>query len=209
MTTAIRPRRTTTATNTARGKGRGAYTNGANALQLDFDDVFADVEADIQVDATPTRTGARGTRAAAKPAARVKPAQKAAPKPVTRKRAKKAPWVSDVTSAAIEPAPLPIALPRAPFLLLMVGLVVVGVLGVLVLNTKINENSFRLGDLRNNQANLDLQEQQLARNLADLESPGNLRAAATRLGLVPAGTPAFINLPDGRVVGVPQPAAGR
>jgi hypothetical protein len=202
MTTAIRPRRTTATTNTAGGKGRGAYTNGANALQLDFDDVFADVEADVQVDVMPGRRARPGGRrkAAAKPAA---------PKPATRKRAKKAPWVSDVTSAAIEPAPLPIALPRAPFLLLMVGLVVVGVLGVLVLNTKINENSFRLNDLRNNQASLDLQEQQLARSLADLESPGNLRAAATRLGLVPAGTPAFINLPDGRVVGVPQPAAGR
>lgn len=206
MTTAIRPRRTTATTNTSGGKGRGAYTNGANALQLDFDDVFADVEADVQVDAPPARqarTGGRGTKAA------VKPAKRAAPKPVTRKRAKKAPWVNDVSSAPIEPAPLPIALPRAPFLLLMVGLVVVGVLGVLVLNTKINENSFRLNDLRNTQAGLDLQEQQLERNLADLESPGNLRAAATRLGLVPAGTPAFINLPDGRVVGVPQPAAGR
>ena len=202
MTTAIRPRRTTATTNTAGGKGRGAYTNGANALQLDFDDVFADVEADVQVDAMPGRRGRPGGRGKAA----VKPP---APKPVTRKRAKKAPWVSDVTSPAIEPAPLPIALPRAPFLLLMVGLVVVGVLGVLVLNTKINENSFRLNDLRNNQASLDLQEQQLARSLADLESPGNLRAAATWLGLVPAGTPAFINLPDGRVVGVPQPAAGR
>jgi len=78
-----------------------------------------------------------------------------------------------------------------------------------VLNTKINENSFRLNDLKATQAALDVQEQQLQQQLADLESPGNLRAAATRLGLVPAGTPAFISLPDGRVVGVPQPASGR
>ena len=165
-----------------------------------------DTDADTDVKAAPTR--AKPTRAKVKPApAKVKPAPAAAP--IKRQRARRAPWVSDVTGAAPEAAPLPIALPRAPFLLLMVGLVVVGVLGVLVLNTKINENSFRLNDLQTNQAGLDLQEQQLARNLADLESPGNLRAAATRLGLVPAGTPAFINLPDGRVVGVPQPAAGR
>jgi hypothetical protein len=123
----------------------------------------------------------------------------------SRERERRQPWVTPVD----EPSPLPIALPRAPFLILIVALVVAGVLGVLVLNTKINENSFRLNDLRNNQAALDLQEQQLQRDLADRESPGNLRAAATRLGLVPAGTPAFINLPDGRVVGVPQPAAGR
>ena len=32
--------------------------------------------------------------------------------------------------------------------------------------------------------------------------------SARRLGLVPAGTPAFIRLPDGRILGVPQPATG-
>lgn len=104
--------------------------------------------------------------------------------------------------------PLPFALPRASFLLTMVAIVVVGVVGVLVLNTKINENAFKLDDLHAQQNALDLQEQQLTRQLDELSSPGNLRAAARRLGLVPAGTPAFISLPDGRIVGVPQPATG-
>jgi len=127
---------------------------------------------------------------------------------------RRAPWVRDVTervAAAVDApaAPLPVSWPRTPFLVLVIALVVAGVVGVLVLNTKINESSFRLGDLRANQAVLDLQEQQLSQRLADLESPGNLRAAATRLGLVPAGTPAFISLPDGRVVGIPQPASAR
>jgi hypothetical protein len=101
-----------------------------------------------------------------------------------------------------------VSLPRAPFLLLVVGLVIAGVLGVLLLNTRINENAFRLDNLRSQQSGLDLQEQQLGQQLADLESTGNLSAQAARLGLVPAGTPAFITLPDGRVVGVPQPATG-
>jgi hypothetical protein len=202
MTTAIRPRRNTNKT------GYGAYTSGANALRIDFDDVF-DVEPEELAPPAPAkgkgRTKARPAKA--KPTTTT-PAAEPKPRPAA-KRARKTAWVSDVTGTLPAPAPLPIALPRAPFLLLMVGLVVVGVLGVLVLNTKINENSVRLHDLKANQASLDLQEAQLQRNLADLESPGNLRAAATRLGLVPAGTPAFINLPDGRVVGVPQPAAGR
>ena len=124
------------------------------------------------------------------------------PKRKPRTRAVEAPIEAPVTP------PLPITLPRAPFLVLMVTLVVLGVAGVLVLNTRINENAFRLDALRNQQATLDLKEQQLRQNLAELESPGNLRAAAARLGLVPAGTPAFISLPDGRVVGVPQPATG-
>jgi hypothetical protein len=157
----------------------GAYTDGANALQIEHEDLIE------------------------RAAPRV-PAAKPVP---TRTRGQRKPWVSDVTGT--ETAPLPIRLPRTPFIALVVGLVVVGVLGVLVLNTKINENSFRLNDLKATQAALDVQEQQLQQQLADLESPGNLRAAATRLGLVPAGTPAFISLPDGRVVGVPQPASGR
>lgn len=105
--------------------------------------------------------------------------------------------------------PAPVAVPRAPFVAVVLLLVIAGVLGILVLNTKINENAFRLQDLHNSQAKLDAQEQQLAQQLANRESPGNLAAAARRQGLVPAGTPAFIRLPDGRVLGVPQPAQGR
>jgi hypothetical protein len=102
--------------------------------------------------------------------------------------------------------PTPVSLPRPAFLVLIVAIVVGGVLGVLLLNTKINENAFRLDDLRARQAALDLHEQQLGQALAEKESPGNLAAQARQLGLVPAGTPAFIRLPDGRVVGVPRPA---
>jgi hypothetical protein len=143
-----------------------------------------------------------------------RPAVAPAPRPG---RARRLPWLNDVTGEhpmvaparpLAEPAPA-LPLPRAPFAVLMVVLVVLGVVGVLVLNTKINEDSFRLADLRSDQAALDLQEQQLRQQLADLESPGNLRAAAIRLGLVPAGDPAFINLPEGRVVGDPQPAPAR
>jgi hypothetical protein len=193
-------------TRNRRPSGHGAYTSGANALKVGSPRFGWAEESEI-----------RGTRID-DGSARVGWADpvEAPPAGPDRRRARprRAPWVTDVTTGsgsvpAPQAAPLPIALPRAPFLTLMVGLVVVGVLGVLVLNTKINENSFRLNDLRASQAALDLQQQQLERDLANLESPGNLRAAATRLGLVPAGTPAFISLPDGRVVGVPQPASGR
>jgi hypothetical protein len=118
------------------------------------------------------------------------------------------PRVTPTSRPAPLAPPAPVALPRAPFLVMVVALVMVGVLGVLVLNTKINENSFVLDGLNGQQATLDLQEQQLSQELEDLESPGNLRAAAKRLGLVDAGTPAFISLPDGTIVGVPQPGAG-
>jgi hypothetical protein len=104
--------------------------------------------------------------------------------------------------------PLPVMVPRAPFIALILVLVVGGVLGILVLNTKINENAFRLHDLRQQQSTLDQRQQELEQQLANYESPNNLAAAACKLGMVQAGAPAFIRLPDGRTIGVPQPATG-
>lgn len=105
--------------------------------------------------------------------------------------------------------PLPVSGPRVPFMVMIVVLVIAGVVGILALNQKINENAFKLDRLRAEQAKLDRQEQNLDEQIAERESPGNLAAAARKLGLVPAGAPAFIRLPDGRIIGVPQPADGQ
>ncbi|MGK5520127.1 septum formation initiator family protein [Micromonospora sp. URMC 107] len=105
--------------------------------------------------------------------------------------------------------PPPVKVPRAPFAALVLVLVVGGVLGILLVNTKINENAFRLEKLQEQQAKLDVEQQQLTKEIADAEAPGNLEAQARRLGLVEAGEPAYIRLPDGKVIGVPQPAEGQ
>jgi hypothetical protein len=176
---------TTTRARTAARSYPAPPTVGANALRIDYAETYEDYDAFDDIDVRPA------------------PAEVAPP---TRVRRRPRPD-REVGTTPVAP-PLPFALPRAPFLILMVTIVVLGVVGVLVLNTKINENAFKLNDLRAQQAALDLQEQQLTQRLDELSSPGNLRAAARRLGLVPAGTPAFINLPDGRIVGVPRPATG-
>jgi hypothetical protein len=103
--------------------------------------------------------------------------------------------------------PAPVSAPRAPFVAMVLVMVIAGVVGVLVLNTKINENAFRLEALQQRQTRLDRAEAQLTKDLADRESPNSLAAAAKRLGLVPAGSPAFIRLPDGKILGVPRPAS--
>jgi hypothetical protein len=203
-------------------RGYGAYTAGSTALRLDeavdADDLgidelgIGDLGIDELGDDAFARDGrgarsATGVRAGGPTSTRTR-ATRPRPARIPRPR-RRTPWIKDVTptpAPAADPPPLPVNLPKAPFLVLMAVLVVAGVAGVLVLHTKINEGAFRLSDLRANQASLDQQEQQLEQQLADLSSPGNLRAAATRLGLVPAGDPAYIYLPDGRVVGVPQPA---
>jgi hypothetical protein len=104
--------------------------------------------------------------------------------------------------------PVPIRAPRAPFIAVVIALVVAGVIGILLINTRTNENTFRLSRLQDQQAALDNQQQDLENQIAGYESTGNLDAAARRLGLVKADTPAYIRLPDGRVIGVPKPGRG-
>ncbi len=104
--------------------------------------------------------------------------------------------------------PAPIQAPRAPFIAVVLLLVVAGVVGILLINTRTNENSFKLSRLQDQQAALDNQQQNLDNQIAGYESTGNLDAAARRLGLVKADTPAYIRLPDGRVIGVPRPGQG-
>ena len=78
--------------------------------------------------------------------------------------------------------------PRAPFVALVLVLVVGGVLGILLVNTKINENAFRLDELQEQQAALDIAGAAAgAARSPTHEAPGNLAAAARRLGLVEAG----------------------
>jgi hypothetical protein len=181
----------------ATARGYGAYVDGSSALQI------GDVESqDVDFDERGPRSLHAGPVEFDTPAGFLPPNRRRSPAPVPRQRqsAGTRPEAGPATLPAPAVAPLPVALPRAPFLALIVGLVVAGVVGVLVLNTKINENAFELEHLRARQAALNLEEQQLAQRLADKESTGNLAAEAARLGLVPAGTPAFISIPDGRVI---------
>jgi hypothetical protein len=105
--------------------------------------------------------------------------------------------------------PVPVSVPRAPFIAVVIAIVVAGVFGILLINTKTNENTFELSRLQDRQAALDTQQQRLENQIAGYESTGNLDAAARRLGLVKADTPAYIRLPDGKIIGVPRAGVGQ
>jgi hypothetical protein len=105
--------------------------------------------------------------------------------------------------------PAPISVPRAPFVAGVIALVIAGVIGILLINTKTNENAFRIADLQKQGTTLDNQSQDLDNQLATASSPGSLDAAAKRLGLVKADNPAVIRLPDGKLIGVLTPAVGK
>jgi hypothetical protein len=102
--------------------------------------------------------------------------------------------------------PAQVSAPRAPFVALVLVLVLAGVIGILVLNTRIAENAFKLDALKTKQSRLDRDEERLRSDLANKESPVTLASRAKQLGLVPSRTPAFLLLPDGTKLEMPGPS---
>ena len=96
--------------------------------------------------------------------------------------------------------------PRAPFITLVVLLLAGGLLGLLALNTVLAQGSFRLHALTTEGKALADREQVLEREVETLRTPRNLAAKARELGMVQSGAPAFLQLPDGTVLGAEVPA---
>ena len=96
---------------------------------------------------------------------------------------------------------------RAPFVLVVVALLLTGLLGLLVLNTVLAQDAFRLHKLQVDARTLADREQALQRQVSDLQSPHALAARATSLGMVPGGSPTFLRLSDGKILGRAEPAA--
>ena len=96
--------------------------------------------------------------------------------------------------------------PRAPFVAVVVSILVAGLLGLLVLNTALAQDAFAVHTLSQDGRTLADREQSLSREVEALRSPQALAAKAAELGMVQAGPPAFLRLPDGAVLGAAGPA---
>lgn len=91
---------------------------------------------------------------------------------------------------------------RTPFVLLVVLLLGGGLITLLVLNSALNEGSFRLSELKKRTTELTDEQQALQRDVDSYSEPNALERRARKLGMVPGGSPAFLDL-DGKVRGVP------
>lgn len=91
---------------------------------------------------------------------------------------------------------------RTPFVLLVVLLLGGGLITLLVLNSALNEGSFRLSELKRKTTQLTDEQQALQNDVDNYSEPDALERRARRLGMVPGGSPAFLD-PDGKVRGVP------
>nr|WP_221462623.1 septum formation initiator family protein [Streptomyces olivoverticillatus] len=95
---------------------------------------------------------------------------------------------------------------RTPFVLLTVVLLGSGLISLLLLNSSLNQGSFELSRLQRKTTELTDEQQALQQEVDRLAAPDALERRARELGMVPGGSPAFLN-PDGTVRGVPSPAS--
>ncbi|MDV5144996.1 hypothetical protein R1T08_12400 [Streptomyces sp. SBC-4] len=94
---------------------------------------------------------------------------------------------------------------RTPFVLLVFVLLGGGLIALLLLNSALNQGSFKLRELKDRTTELTDEEQALQRDVDDYAAPDALERRARELGMVPGGSPAFLG-PDGKVLGEPSTA---
>ncbi|MFD3749463.1 septum formation initiator family protein [Streptomyces cyaneofuscatus] len=107
--------------------------------------------------------------------------------------------------ARLMPSASPSSAARTPFVLLVVLLLGGGLITLLLLNSALNEGSFRLSKLKRDTTELTDEQQALQRDVDSYSQPDALERRARELGMVPGGSPAFLN-PDGTVRGVRKKA---
>lgn len=95
---------------------------------------------------------------------------------------------------------------RAPFVVVVLTVLSMGLVGLIVGSTILQSQSFEQAELDREVATLQTQQQSLAREVDRLHSPGSVADRAANLGMVRNTNPAFLRLSDGKVLGKPKPA---
>jgi len=101
---------------------------------------------------------------------------------------------------------MPFAPPRAPFVILVIALIGTGLVGLLLLNTSMQQGAFEVSRLQQSNAALAERQGQLERTASKLESPTVVTRKAAALGMVADPNPVFLRLSDGKILGKPTPA---
>ncbi len=96
---------------------------------------------------------------------------------------------------------------RAPFVSVVMVMLSIGLVGLIVMSTVLQAQSFEAAKLSSEAKALQIQQQSLSREVEQLLSPANVARRALVFGMVPNTNPAFLRLSDGKVLGKPEPAA--
>jgi hypothetical protein len=90
--------------------------------------------------------------------------------------------------------------PRAPFVVLLVGLLGGALISLLVISTTLAEGSFQISNLRQQDTSLARQEQLLTQQIAQASSPARIGQEAEQLGMQQNPHLQFIDLNTGKIV---------
>ena len=97
---------------------------------------------------------------------------------------------------------------RMPFVALVSMVLLGGVVGLLLFNTSMQQASFAATALETQATTLSARQQALEMDLDRLRNPQRIADRAQRLGMVQAGTPAFLQLGSATIAGEPSPGDG-
>jgi cell division protein FtsB len=95
---------------------------------------------------------------------------------------------------------------RAPFVVVLLTVVTAGLVGLILMSTVLQAQAFESSRLQREARDLTTRQQQLGREVSQLQSPANVAREAVKLGMVPNANPAFLRLSDAKVLGKPVPA---
>jgi hypothetical protein len=107
--------------------------------------------------------------------------------------------VAPISLSAPQVTPKQIA--AVGFGLIISGIILLGMLGGLVVNTLLSQGQFEIQELQNRSIALAGEHEILAQNVSRLESPEILKNRALEIGMIPSPGSAFIDLRDGRLLG--------
>jgi len=91
------------------------------------------------------------------------------------------------------------ALPRMPFVLLVLGLLGGGLICLLVINTTLGATSFRVSQLQSSNTTLSQEEHQLQQQVYAEQNPAQIANRAYQLGMRPQSQLNFLNLQTRRI----------
>ncbi len=95
---------------------------------------------------------------------------------------------------------------RAPFVVVVLSVLAVGLVGLILFSTAMQAQSFRIDELQQQATLLQAQKDQLATEVEQMQSPSGLAQRALAEGMVPNANPVFLRLSDGKVIGEAVPA---
>jgi hypothetical protein len=130
------------------------------------------------------------------------------------------PWVSQLPlpnreerrRGLLAPVDAPVGAAQRPKLLyagIAVGALILIVVAQLALSIGVSNGAYRLNSLQQEQKKLSRDYQASSEAADKLSSPQNLAANADALGMVANGSPVYLRLSNGQVVGSPTAASGQ